>query len=79
MQDSEKYHAKLAIMSRDGSKTATDIFMNEFARGWVKTEIMEFYRLSMDLSIVFGSTEHKRLVELTNKYETQEILSYRVW
>lgn len=75
----DKYHAKMAIMARDGSTEANRMFWNAITNGEVDAEIVEFYNLSMASQIYVDSPEHKRLIELTNKYETRSVLNYEIW
>lgn len=79
MTETERYWAKIAIRARDGdSECQRRILRSQRSLGVCPNEVFEFFMLNMDLGIFSGSSEHRRLSELTAKYEVNEVLATQV-
>lgn len=84
MHHSTKDLAKLTIDVRDGKISREEFF------GWADmlsrsvprqelSEVLEFAGLSQALEIYENSKEHQRLLELSEKFETHEIVTRRLF
>lgn len=77
LNETQRYWAKVVVKERDGSRNAARLLDDH--RGACPDEIIEWRNLSMDLDIRVDSDKHKRLSELTRKYETDEVLRTEIW
>lgn len=73
----ERYWAHIVIKARDGDSEALQT-MGE-CPPTCPPELIEWYLLCMDLSILCDSPEAARLSELDDKYESEETYATEVW
>lgn len=75
--ETDKYYAKLVILATAGDTLAMKM-VRKYADE-MSEELQEWYSLLSNLAIRVNSADHFRMVELSAKYETAEVMNYVVW